>query len=111
MKLKVWHVKLTHIVFFFLLSGCILYVLISGVLNRITTWTWGAIVLLIAEVLVLAFFRGRCPFTILAERLGAANGRVSDMFLPRWISDRILPIYGVLLAIGCALVAARVVLQ
>src|ERR1041384_1824992 len=111
MKLQVWHVKLTHMVFFFLLTACIIYVLIAGVLNRITPWTWGAIAVLLVEVLVLTFFRGRCPFTILAERLGAANGRVSDIFLPRWISDRVLTIYGILLAIGCALVGVRVFLQ
>jgi len=88
-----------------------LYTLVSGAFNNITPWTWGAIAVIVVEVLVLAVFRGRCPFTILAEQLGAVNGRVSDIFLPRWISDRILPIYGTLFAIGCALVTVRVLQQ
>jgi hypothetical protein len=107
-KLRVWHVKLAHAVLFFLLSACLFYVLVSGALNRITLWTWGAFAILFGEVVILALFRGKCPLTILAERLGAVNGRVSDIFLPRCISDRLLPIYGTLFVMGCGSVAVRV---
>lgn len=111
MRLLVWHIKLVHIVSFFLFSGCILYVLFSGTFNSITPWTWDAIAVIVVEVLVLTVFRGRCPLTILAERLGAVNGRVSNIFMPRWISDRILTIYLTLSAISCTLVVVRVLQQ
>ena len=32
--------------------------------------------------------------TLLAERLGAAQGSVTDIFLPKWFADRIFPICG-----------------
>lgn len=50
---------------------------------------------------------GKCPPTAVAERHGAANGSVSDIFLPRWFADRIFPICGTLFLVGLGLIAAR----
>jgi hypothetical protein len=111
MPLTVFHVKLVHTLIFAVLSACVLYVLASGAFNRITAWTWGAIAAIIVEGVVLAVSGGRCPLTSLAERLGAADGSVSDIFLPRWFSDRIFPICGTLYLVGCALIAVRVASQ
>ena len=108
MPLTVFHVKLVHTLILAVLSACVLYILASGAFNRITPWTWGAIGAILLEGAVLAVSGGRCPLTALAERLGAADGSVSDIFLPRWFSDRIFPICGTLYLIGCALIAARV---
>jgi len=44
--------------------------------------------------------RGRCPLTQLVEAMGAENGRVSDIFLPRWLADRIPQLVGPQLVIG-----------
>jgi len=107
MRLTVAHIKVIHTIIFALLSGCVLYVLASGAINRITFWTWGAAVAIVIEGLVLLASGGRCPLTAVAERLGAADGSVSDIFLPRWFADRIFPICTALFLIGCALVAAR----
>jgi hypothetical protein len=41
-------------------------------------------------------------------RLGAADGSVSDIFLPRWFSDRMFPIFGTSYLIGCVLIAVRI---
>jgi hypothetical protein len=89
----------------------LLHVLLSGVLNRITPWTWIAIVILVAEVMILIAFRGRCPLAILAERLGAESGRVTNILLPGWVADRILWIYGSTFVLGCVLVALRTLQQ
>lgn len=107
MRLTILHVKLVHTLVFVVLSACVLYVLASGALDRITPWTWGAIAAIVVEGVVLAASGGRCPLTAVAERLGAADGSVSDIFLPKWFADRIFPICGTLFFIGCALVAAR----
>jgi len=107
MRLTVIHIKVIHTVIFALLSGCVLYVLASGAFNRITLWTWVAAIAIVLEGLVLLVSGGRCPLTTVAERLGAADGSVSDIFLPRWFADRIFPICTVLFLTGCALVAAR----
>jgi hypothetical protein len=107
MRLTVVHIKVIHTVIFALLSGCVLYVLASGAFNRITFCTWGAAAAIVIEGVVLLVSGERCPLTTVAERLGAADGSVSDIFLPRWFADRIFLICTVLFLIGCVLVAAR----
>ncbi len=107
MRLTVFHVKLVHTLIFVVLSGCVLYILASGAFDHVTTWTWVAIVAIVVEGLILAANGGKCPLTKVAEQLGAADGSVADIFLPRWFADRIFPICGTLYLIGCAVVAFR----
>jgi hypothetical protein len=107
MRLTVLHVKLVHTLIFVVLSGCVLYILVSGAFNRITPWTWIAVAAIVIEGLVLAASGGRCPLTAVAERLGASDGSVADIFLPRWFADRIFPICGTLYLISCVVVVVR----
>lgn len=107
MRLTVLHVKLVHTLIFAVLSGCVIYILVSGALNRITLWTWVAVVSIVIEGVVLAASGGRCPLTAVAERLGASDGSVADIYLPQWLADRIFPICGTLYLIGCVIVAIR----
>ncbi len=107
MRLTVVHVKVIHTLIFVFLSGCVLYVLASGAFDRITRWTWAAAAAIVVEGVILLAFRGRCPLTTVAERLGASDGSVSDIFLPRWFADRIFPICTAVFLLGCAFVAAR----
>jgi hypothetical protein len=100
-------VKLVHTAIFVLLSACVLYVLYSGITGRTTAGTWIAAAAIAVEGVVLVVFGWKCPLTLVAERLGAQDGGVSDIFLPKWFADRIFPICGTLFAIGCVLVAMR----
>jgi hypothetical protein len=59
-----------------------------------------ALVAAVGESIVFVVNRGRCPLTQLVEALGAENGRVSDIFLPRWFADRIPQLFGPPLVIG-----------
>ncbi|MDH5265443.1 MAG: hypothetical protein OEX21_11900 [Betaproteobacteria bacterium] len=106
-RLTILHVKLVHTAIFAVLSACVLYVIVSGAVDSITPWTWGAMAAIVVEGLVLLAFGGKCPLTVVAERLGAADGGVTDIFLPKWFADRIFPICGTLFLVGCVLVAAR----
>ena len=107
MRLTFQHVKLVHTAIFVVLSACVLYVLYSGATARVTPWTWIAVAAIVVEGFALAISGGRCPLTRLAERLGAADGQVADLFLPKWFADRIFPICGSVFLIGCALLAVR----
>lgn len=107
-KVAILHVKLVHTLIFWLLSGCVLYVLFSGVEDRITTWTWVAVGLVLLESFVLAAFGWTCPLTILTERLGAARGSVTDIFLPKWFADRIFPICGTTYGVALVIILFRV---
>lgn len=106
-RVTVFQVKLVHTAIFVVLSACVLYVLWSGATARVTAWTWVAVAAIVLEGIALAAAGGRCPLTRLAERMGALDGSVADLFLPKWFADRIFPICGSLFAIGCALLAIR----
>ena len=107
MRPSLLEIKVVHTVAFFVLSGCVLMVLYSGASGRVTTWTWVGISLILAEGIALASCGGRCPLTVLAERRGAIQPGVADIFLPRWFADRIFPICTTLFMLGCVLVVLR----
>ena len=71
------------------------------------TWAKPALAAALSESTVFIANRGPCPPTGLVEDLGAENGRVSDIFLPRRFAERIPVIFGPPLAIGLVLLAWR----
>ncbi len=106
-RLTILRVKILHSLIFWVLSACVLYALYSGIADRVTRWTWIAVVLGLVEGIVLAAFGWKCPLRIAAERLGAENGSVTDIFLPRWFASRIFPICGTTFAVACAIIVLR----
>jgi hypothetical protein len=107
-RITLLRIKVVHTVIFWILSLCTVYALFSGLADRITTWTWVAVGLLLLESIVLAISGWTCPLTILAERSGALSGSVADLFLPKWLADRIFPISGTMYAVALALILWRV---
>jgi hypothetical protein len=107
-KVTILQIKVVHTAIFWLLSLCVVYALFSGIADRITTWTWVAVGLLLLESIVLAVSGWTCPLTILAERQGAARGSVADIFLPGWLADRIFPICGTAYGLALVLILLRV---
>lgn len=107
-KITIFQVKLVHTVIFWILSGCVLYSLYSGARGPVTTWTWIAVSLVVVESVVLIAAGWVCPLTLLAEKLGAERGAVTDIFLPKWFADRIFPICGTTYVVALALIIVRV---
>jgi hypothetical protein len=110
LRVTIFQIKIIHSFIFWVLSLCVAYALFSGVADRITIWTWVAVGLLLVESVVLVASGWTCPLTILAERQGALRGSVTDLFLPRWLADRIFPICGTLYGIALFTIAWRVLL-
>jgi hypothetical protein len=106
-KLTIFHIKLVHTAIFWVLSGCVLFTLFSGLAGRVTLLTWVSVGLVVVEGVVLVVSGWVCPLTLLAERLGATRGSVADIFLPRWLADRIFPVCTTTFVIACAIIAAR----
>jgi hypothetical protein len=106
-RVTLFQIKLVHTIIFWVLSSCVVYALFSGVMDRITTWTWLAVGAILLEGAVLLAFRGICPLTLLAERRGAARGSVADIFLPKWLADRIFPICGTTYGVAVLVILAR----
>lgn len=100
-------IKVVHTFAFFVLSGCVVLVVYSGAADRVSGWTWVGISMIVAEGIALGSCGGKCPLTVLAERQGAIQPGVADIFLPKWFADRIFPICGSAFMVGCLLVAWR----
>lgn len=100
-------IRFVHIVIFIFLMGCLAFALYSVISNRITSWTWIALLLIFLEGLVLMIFNWRCPLTIWAENRGAENGSVADYFLPKALADHLFLVYGIAYAITVVLVLVR----
>lgn len=108
MKVTIFQIKLVHTAIFWILSSCVVYALFSGLVGRIDVWTWIAVGLLAVESAVLVACGWTCPLTLLAERQGALRGSVTDIFLPKWLADRIFPICGTGYAVALGLILWRV---
>jgi hypothetical protein len=106
-RITILQVKVVHTVVFAVLSACVLYALYSAVFGHLTPWTWLAVALVLVESIVLVAFGWTCPLTLLAERLGAGHGAVADIFLPKWLADRIFPVCGTTFAVACLLLVLR----
>jgi hypothetical protein len=93
-------VKAIHSVIFLANSAAILHVFYAGVRGRRSVWTAPAVMLAFIESGVFLANRERCPLTGAVEALGAEHGRVSDIFLPRWLADHIPQLFTPPLVIG-----------
>lgn len=98
----IFAIKLVHSVIFLSVAASVLHVFYAGITNRGSRLTAIALALSLGESLVFAANRFRCPLRGLAEELGAESGQVTDIFLPRWLADRISWIFTPLLVTGVA---------
>jgi hypothetical protein len=93
-------VRAIHTAIFLGELGAILWLVASGWLRRRDRTVGAAAIAVAAEAAVFLANDGVCPLTPLAERLGAADGSVSDIFLPDPVA-RTIPIWSTAL-IGLA---------
>lgn len=96
-------IKVIHTAAFALISAAILVFTWDGLRGH-----WGrraqlAATIAIAESIVYASNDQVCPLTPLAEALGEESGTVTDLYLPRWASDRVPLVGGSTLLVGMAL--------
>lgn len=77
-----------------------LYTLYSGLANRVSRKTGVAIAAVLGEGIIFWSNGWICPLTKVAERLGAANGTVGDIFLPQWFARRIPQVSAALMGVG-----------
>lgn len=106
-SLAVAALKSLHTVIFLGELSAILWLLVSGLIGRRDRTVVVALAAVSVEAGVFVANKGVCPLTPLTERLGAARGSVSDIFLPGPVA-RTIPIWSsALVAIGLLLHALR----
>ncbi len=96
---KIFAIKFIHSVIFIFMVACLVYILYCAVAGRYEWTLLAALAAIFIEGLALLLNHGRCPLTSLAEKYGAANGAVTDIFLPDWLTRHTFKISMVLVAI------------
>src|SRR5204862_460849 len=76
-------IKAVHTLAWFSIEACMVYVLYAGFTRRSDRRAGTAAGVVAAETLIYAGNGFRCPLTQVAERLGAEDGSVTDIYLPR----------------------------
>ena len=101
-------IKAVHTFIFVFFSVCIGIVIFSAATGLIGWLTWTAFVLVLLEAAVFLGNGYRCPLTNYAEKLGAGNGSVADLFLPLWLAKRLPVIAGSIFILASLVLAFRV---
>lgn len=100
-------VRLFHTLVFGVMFGSILFLLYCGLTNQLTVWTAITFGLISIEVVIYAAHGFRCPLRTWAEALTPAGQAVQDIYLPPWLSARVVAISTPLLGVACLLLLGR----
>jgi hypothetical protein len=104
---SMFFIKFIHTLIFVFFSMCIAVVVFSALTGQISALTWWALVLVLIEAAVFFGNGWRCPLTNYAEKLGAENGSVADIFLPLWFAKRLPVIAGTIFGLAALAVVFR----
>lgn len=99
-SIALFGIKAVHTLIFASMSWAVLYTLYSGLANRVSRTTGVAVAAVLGEAIIYGSNGWICPLTKVAERLGAANGTVGDIFLPQWFARRIPQVSSTLMGVG-----------
>lgn len=86
-------VKLVHTFIWFSIESCVLYVLWAGLRRQSGRRAASAAAVVASESLIFTANGFRCPLTQVAESLGAEQGSVTDIYLPRWLAHNLPAIH------------------
>jgi hypothetical protein len=104
---SVGFIKSVHILFGIAMTAGLAVLFYEVLVDKITTLAWIGVALFLVEGVVLVANGWKCPLTSYAERLGSTHGRVTDIFLPKWVADRFFQIFGGLWAVALLLLGIR----
>ncbi len=96
-------VKATHTAIWFSIEAAMLYVIGAGFARCSDRSVAIAAGIVAAETAVFLGNGARCPLTRVAESLGADQGSVTDIYLPRWLARYLPAIHVPLIALAVCL--------
>ena len=76
-------------------------------LDKMSNLTWIGIGFILLEGFVLFINGWKCPLTVYAEKLGADDGSVADIFLPKLIANQMFKIFGTISVICFLMLLVR----
>jgi hypothetical protein len=93
-------IKAVHTLAWLSIESCMVYLLFAGFARRSDRRAAIAAGVVAGECLVFAGNGLRCPLTDLAKQLGANQGSVTDIYLPRWFAHNLPAIHVPLIALA-----------
>jgi hypothetical protein len=102
--------KTIHTVIFAAELSAILWLVVSGLVGRRDRTVGIAAAAVAGEAAVFLANDGVCPITPLTERMGAAHGSVSDIFLPDRVA-RTTPLWSTALLLVAGLLHLRSLME
>ena len=103
-KRALFLIKLLHTVIFIIMSAGVFFILYCGI-TGIKNWVLLIFIFLILiEGFALFLNKFECPLTTLAKKYGFVHERYMDIFLPRWFTPFVVPVFTALFLIGLILV-------
>jgi hypothetical protein len=105
---KLLTVKIVHTLIWLFFVTTIFYIMYSGIMNKITTFTWIAIGLIVGEGAVLILFKMFCPLTLIARKYSDSEKDNFDIFLPNWLARHNKIIFTTIYLLGVIIVIIRV---
>ncbi len=83
---KLNSIKVIHTIIWIFFNVVIFYLFYAVITNRIDVIVWVCISFVILEGIVLLFFKGVCPLTIVARKYSDSHKDNFDIFLPNWLA-------------------------
>ena len=99
--------KIIHTVVWAAFVLMLVYILFSGIADRIDWFTYVCMAAVIFEGIVLLIFRWKCPITVIAWKYSDNHEAGFDIFLPRFLAKHNKTIFLTLYIVGVIIVAAR----
>lgn len=100
-------VRAAHTTIYLIMVSAVLVVLYAALAGASGPWLWVAAGLVGVESLVFIASGCKCPLTAVAVRYGAGQDGLFDTFIPERITRHTFAVFGPLIALGFAALAAR----
>ena len=108
---KLLIIKIVHTMIWIFFNIVIFYLLYAAITNRINTWVWIGVGLVLLEGLVLLTFKWTCPLTVMARNYSDSTNDNFDIFLPNWLARHTKLIYTSLFTIALLMIIFRLLVN
>lgn len=100
-------IKILHTLIWLFFNIVIFYMLYAVIVNKLDAWLWIGYGLIALEVLVLWWFKGFCPLTVVARRYAAPDRDNFDIYLPNWLARHNKRIYTAIMGVIVVMTVVR----
>ena len=107
-KNKLNAIKIIHTIICVFFVSIIFYILYSGIFDKINSYTWISIIIILIEGIILFINKWNCPLTILGKKFTGETHIGFDIYLPKCIARNNKIIFTTLYLIGLVIIIYRI---